>query len=92
LRWHGVDFDQYGDIFPRLPGVQTFKHLQLADCINYGPFLQMLTALSLDLTTLVIKDQDGGNGSFDSYANDFIQSLRSPEKVSLTLDSDFLES
>lgn len=92
LRLHGVDFNLYDDIFPRLPGVQTLKHLQLADCINYGPFLQMLTALSLDLTTLVIKEQGGGYGSFDNDANDFIQSLRSPEKVSLTFDLDFAES
>lgn len=92
LRLDSVHFDHYGDPFPRLPGVQTLKHLQLANCINFGPFLQMLTALSLDLTTVVIKEQDSGSGSLDSDANDFIRSLSSPERLSLTLDSDFLES
>jgi len=89
LRLDGVDFYScYGDTLPRFPGAQSLKHLQLASCINYGPFLQMLTALSVDLDTLTIEEYNNGYGSFDNDANDFIRSLSSPERLSLTLDSD----
>jgi len=84
LRLDGVDFDFYGDTFPRIPEVRNLKHLQLAYCINYGPFLQILTALSLDLATLAIEEHNNDSGSFDSDANDFIQSLSSLERLSLT--------
>ena len=98
LRLCGIDLYGYGDTIPRpqglrrLEGLRNLKHLQLAGCINYSPFLQMLTALSLDLATLAIKEVDHGRGSFNSDANNFIQSLSSPERLSLTLDSEFEES
>lgn len=92
LRLCGIDFDRYGDTIPRLERLRNLKHLQLADCINYGPFLQMLTALSLDLATLAIKEINRGSGSFGNDANDLIQSLSSPERLSLTLDSNFEKS
>jgi len=87
LRLDGIDLDRYTYI--RLPGAPNLKHLHLAYCSSYGPFLQMLTALSLDLAALTIEEADNGSGSFDNYANDFIRSLRSPERVSLVLDADF---
>lgn len=87
LHLDGIDFDRY--TYPRLPGALSLKHLHLADCSSYGPFLQMLTALSLDLDALTIEEIDHGRGSFDNYANDFIRSLRSPERVSLVLDANF---
>jgi hypothetical protein len=75
LRLDGVDFLSYGDTFPRLLGVRNL----------------MLTALSVDLTTLAIEEHDDGGNSegFNDDANDFVRSLSSPERVSLTLDSAF---
>jgi hypothetical protein len=89
LRLDGIDFGRYGRPLPRLPGAQNLKHLQLVYCHTYGPFLQMLTALSTDLVTLTIEEGDTGSGSFDDDVNDFIRSLSSLERVSLTLDADF---
>lgn len=89
LSLEGIDFAYYSGTFPRLLEARNLKHLQLVYCHNYGPFLQMLTTLSLELATLTISEYDHGSGSFDDNADGFIRSLSSLERVSLTLDADF---
>lgn len=91
LRLEGLFFPYGEDTFPRLPGMQGLKHLQLVLCGCYVPFLYMLTDLSLNLATFTIVESEIEGGGFSSHANEFIQSLSSPERLHLTLDSDFDE-
>ena len=87
LRLNGIDFAQYGYTFPELPGAQSLKHLQLVECFAYGPFMRMLAAMSLKLALLTIEESGYARGYFENDANDFVRSLSTLERVSLTLDA-----
>lgn len=89
LRLDVIDFFHLSGAFSRLPGVRNLKHLQLVCCGNYGSFLKMLTALSLDLVAFTIDDLDTDSGSFGYDSCEFVRSLSSLERVSLTLDATF---
>lgn len=89
LRLGGVDFTWKS--FPRLPGAQSLKHLQLIDCTNHGDFLRMLSTLSLNLATFIVTDRKTPSWNwvpnFNNDANEFIRSLHTLGHLSLTLDS-----
>jgi hypothetical protein len=89
LRLDGINLSHYNNTSSMLLGAQHLKHLQLVYCADFGPFLQALTALSLDLASLTIDESDSSLGSYDDEANEFIRSLSSPACLSLTLDSEF---
>lgn len=65
--------------FPRLPGAQSLKHLQLIDCTNHGDFLRMLSTLSLNPATFTVTDRKtpfwNWVPNFNNDANKFIRSL-----------------
>jgi hypothetical protein len=74
LRLYAIDLTCDIDEFPRLPGLQSLKQLQLMYCANYNAFLEMLTTFSLDLVSLEILEDAG---YYNTYTNTFIRSMSS---------------
>lgn len=75
----------------RLMEVRGLKHLTLYKCYNYGPFLERLADLSLDLVSFFLEDpedSDFGESGFNIYCDSFFGSIKSPKRISLAFAGD----
>jgi hypothetical protein len=69
----------------KLLELRGLKELTLHDCHNYGPFLQRLAKISLDLQSFYIVEGTAGEPDLGTYCDAFFRSLRSPRCIDLTL-------
>lgn len=89
LRMQGIDFYDGVSTLGQLVEMETLEDLQLIGCPNYSHLLSDLKRLRLDLKAFRIHEYDMGEKDFEVDANEFIRSLSSLNRVSLTLDPDF---
>lgn len=89
LQLDRFDFSDGVHSLEQLVEIKKLEELQLTNCANYRRLLRELKNLPLGLKTFRIHEYGMGERDFGIDSNNFIRSLDSLERVSLTLDSDF---
>ena len=79
---------QSSELLPSLLNLEGLETLQLVECNETGSFIEHLTQLRLQLSSIHI-DRGSNGPQDDAVISDFIASLAAPKRISLLCELDY---